>query len=478
MNKDRKFYILVGISSAVVILIFSISIYSYIRLDQPKSPEAVTDVEKKLTVSNPETSQEKTVSDQTQFAGKNEAQPPKKDPPKVNQDDQLDGPTTSERLRKVLSLREQPSEETIKLLTAFLDDVDSAVVLETIDTLGYLALNNDELKEVIFGILKNRALNKHFPEKGEALVMAAMFGMDDEFLSILPDFLNASGNQKEFSLKFVTRALSFVKSDDLVPYLYQIIEDSNDPKTQQNALAILSKFETAENLEFFANQLASNDELQQLNITWALSRTNDPEYNQLLSDAILNGQLDKESLDLLSKSPAAADVYEDLLSNEDLDWEKWLSILSSIKRNTVHAPKPDREKVARVLAPYVIDPEKAPPEVRSELPPTIGDIGGGDPAVEALWTVLNDPKKTDKERQSAFFGFIPNTTSENYQNHLEIISDKDPDMRRAAISIAGYFVQSSDADRLNDILKAEKSKNESDQDPFIIEQAERLLEKL
>ncbi|MEA3343999.1 MAG: HEAT repeat domain-containing protein, partial [archaeon] len=66
----------------------------------------------------------------------------------------VNNPDISARFRAVLSLRQELSQEAINILSRFLHDTDGAVVTEAIDALGFIGMNNSDLKDPVFRILE------------------------------------------------------------------------------------------------------------------------------------------------------------------------------------------------------------------------------------------------------------------------------------------------------------------------------------
>ncbi|NWH04280.1 HEAT repeat domain-containing protein [Desulfobacter latus] len=365
----------------------------------------------------------------------------------------------------ILQLRRQSSEESIGQLTTFLDHDSPAVVSEAIDALCHLAAQNGSA-EIVFDILKQKAADKYYPQRGDALVAAAKLKMDEQLLTILPDFLIEKGEQGEEDMFNAVRALSFVESPELLPYLNQILDRSTSVTTQRTAYGILSKLDPTQSSELLETKLASSETRQQKNAAWALSRSNIPEYNQILENAVTNKQLDDESLALLSSSPSAPEVFGNLLSSDIIEKEQKISYLQSIAQNAGYATAAVRQNMKEALEP-LLDSEDRDLEI--ETIKTLGKVGGGDPDVAKLL----EPKlqSSDAEvREEAFGSYISSLTPKTYKPLLDLLWDDNEKVRRSAMFFAGHFVDYSDVEQLTKALNHE--------DEYIREEAQKMLEKL
>lgn len=464
MNTGKKIHILIGLSCVVLIGIVFISLYRHNQTNQAP-PVVVSPSEKILNKSNPAPPLPpppgKSTLNKNNMPVTAVEQPAKTDSQQVAQETQLTAPTVGEQIQRILGLRNQPSEESIKTLTAFLDNDDPAIVSEAIDALGHLGFNS-KFEEMVFDILKQRAKDKNFSGRGDALITAAMFKMDEQLLAILPDFLTEKGDMNEANVRIAVRALSFVESQDLLPYLHKIIDQTKMPQTQKIAYGIMAKLNSVESIEFLEDKLASSDEFHQRTSTWALSRTNNPEYNQLLGNALSNGQLGNASIALLATSPSAPEVFANILSDNDIEKDQKISYLNSIALNTVNAPSDVRYQMTDALEPLLNSNDK---DLEIEAIRTLGKIGGSKDTANLLTPKL---QSTDEEvRKQAFFSYIAYTTPETYKPLVNLLWDDNQRVRRGAMAIAGNFMDESDVDQLNKALEHD--------DEFIKEHAQLIL---
>lgn len=467
MNNKKKIHILTGLVCAVVIVIFSITIYSHINKNQ-----TATHVNTSLKTAKPSTPSSSSSSNDTSLATTNDTE---KDQTGIDRKDmsmQAQStktasvvPSDGELIQNILQLRLQSSEESIRQLTTLLDHDSPGVVSEAIDALCYLAKQNGST-EIIFDILKQKAADKYYPQRGDALVAAAKLKMDDQLLTILPDFLIEKGEQGEEDMFNAVRALSFVESPELLPYLNQILDRSTSLTTQRTAYAILSKLDPTQSSELLESKLASSETFKQKNAAWALSRSNRPEYNQILENSVTNKQLNDESLAVLSSSPSAPEVFGNLLTSDTIEKEEKIIYLQSIAQNARYATAVVRQNMKDALEP-LLDSEDRDLEI--ETIKTLGKVGSGSPEMaELLEPKLQSP---DAEvREQAFGSYISSLTPKTYKPLLDLLWDDNEKVRRSAMVFAGHFVDASDAEQLNKALEHE--------DEYIKEQAQKMLEKL
>lgn len=467
MRNKKKLRILTGLVCVAVIVIFSILVYSQINQKQGVTsavPSSKT-TELLTTPSSPNDTdlsannnieKNQNQADARQEAASNQIQ---------TQEETSAIPSDAQLIYDILKLRRQSSKEAVEKLTVFLDHDSPAVVSEAIDALCYYAVQNGST-EMVFDILKQKAADKFYPQRGDVLVAAAKLKIDDQLLNILPGFLIEKGEQGEEDMFNAVRALSFVESPEVVPYLNQIIDRSTSPKTQRTAYNLLAKVDSTESSEFLESKLGSSEGLQKKNATWALSRSNSPGYNQILENAVINSQLDDESMAVLASSPSAPQVFGNLLTNDTIEKEKKLIYMKSIAENAASATTAIRRDMEDVLAPLLDSQDK---DLEIEAIKALGKVGAGSPDMaELLEPKLQSP---DAEvREQAFGSYLSSLSAKTYKPLLDLLGDDNENIRRSAMVFAGHFVDSSDKEQLTNALDNE--------DEYIREQAKKMLEKL
>jgi HEAT repeat protein len=364
--------------------------------------------------------------------------------------------TTAAGIETILSLRKQATEESVARLATFLDGDDPALLSEAIDALGTIALGDDELKEEIFRILAEKARDPDFTQKGSALVTAAMIGDGEKLLPLIAEFI---AEPYEESKAMAARALSFAATPESVSLLDDIVKTSQDPKTQKNALAILSTIDTPEAFQILAQSLDAPAEETQAAGVWALSRQNDPRQNELLANALLEGKLSGAALAVLAQSPAASEIYGSTLQNEAIPKEDKINMLSILATNTVNASGSVRSSVAASVLPLL---DSSDPEIQKAAIDTLKDVGAKENLAEAL-----EPKLHSSDilvQEAALYAFAQYATPDTYKPLKELWYSEDEKIRRTAFFFSSIFVDESD---LADLQKATEH-----EDQFISQQAE------
>ncbi|WP_320044827.1 HEAT repeat domain-containing protein [uncultured Desulfobacter sp.] len=463
MKAIKKSHILIGLLCAVLAIAVAITAFSLNRKNQPVTNQMVSIDTKKLSnqtddrvadapILDQQVSVEKIpTEDQVQIAATEETRP-----------DELND---TDRFNDVLRLRNQPSEKTIQLLVNYLYDENIDIVAEAMDALAYVGMNS-KFKEMVFDILKQKASDKDYPARGNALIAAARFDMDEQFLSILPGFLIEKGDQGEEDMTLALRALSFVKSPDLFPYLNQIIDQSQNQQNQKMAYGIMARYDSVESNQFLEDMLGSSNDENQKNSTWALSRANKPEQNLILEDALTQQQLKKESVALVAASPSAAEVFGNILNNDAIETDQKLYYLDVIAANTVNAGLKVRDDMKDALEPLLDSDNR---ELKLEAIRTLGKVGGD---IEDTANLLEpELQSSDQEiKEQAFFSYSSYVSRKTYKPLLDLLWDDNEKIRRGAIAMAANYIDSSDTEQLMKALKHD--------DEFMREQAELILGKL
>ncbi|MCK5543724.1 MAG: HEAT repeat domain-containing protein, partial [Desulfobulbaceae bacterium] len=316
----------------------------------------------------------------------------------------LADPNVSARMNAILSLRDESSEEAVKVLSAFLNDTDMDVVSEAIDALGYIGLNS-ELKDLVYDLLEEKARDKDFPARGSALITAAMFGKHDRILPVISEYISRKDDKGNL---FASRALSFVRGrPESIPYLQRLLRESENPEVHENALHLLSGIDTPEALALLKDHLLSPDRNDQHNTTWALSLKNKPEYNTILTEAVASRKLGKESLSVLARSPSAPRVFGEVLQRGNVEKEVKISLLKILAGNTINAPSEEiRSDVVSAVAPLLDSPD---PDLEIEAIKTLGEVRGD---LDVTIGIIAPKLKSDNSpvREAAIYAYAQYAT--------------------------------------------------------------------
>lgn len=369
------------------------------------------------------------------------------------------GQKTAENIQAIIALRDQATAESVDTLSQFLDSENGAERAEALDTLGYLALQNEELKAAIFDLLAAKAADPDYPERGGALVTAAVFGEEADLLPLIEGFVD---EPTEESRSIALRALNFVATDESVPLLAEIAQTTLDPGIQQDALAILSRINSPEALQVISASLDSEYDETQTAGVWALSRRNDPQHNELLAAALADGKLNDESLAVLAKSGSASSVIGEALQNESVSTADKINLLNVIAANSSAAPGSVRTSVAESVVPLL---DSSDPDIQTAAIETLGKIGARENMAEAI-----EPKlKSDSVlvQEAALYAYAQYTTPTTYKPLKELWYDEDQQVRRTAFFLSSSFLNESDLPELEKAVEHE--------DEFISKQADTMI---
>lgn len=374
----------------------------------------------------------------------------------------LSDPKITARVQAVLSIRKYPSIEAVDILSRFLDDKDAAVVSVAIDTLGVIGLDS-EVKDLVLCLLEEKARDKEFSARGQALITASMVGKDNYLLPVISDYISEGDDTGS---DFAVRAMSFIASPECIPYLRTLLDESEDSEVHENALQILTKIDTPEAFSILHNQLISSDEEKQTTSAWAISAYNSPESNEVLKEAIADNTLRKGAISVVATSQAAPAVFSELLQDDDIkkgDKIFWLKILAD---NTIDSSSSVRSGVASAVEPLLNSDDR---DLEIQAIKTLGELGA---EIDATAQVLA-PKFNSNSldvRKAALEAYYSYCIPDTYKELESLWWDKDENIRRSAFSLSERFLDSSDREVLENATKHT--------DEFISKQSKSILEQL
>lgn len=367
----------------------------------------------------------------------------------------------SERLRTVMDLRKEGSEEAIKHLLTFIDDSSDAVAMEAIDALGYIALNSEH-GEMIFNILKEKAQEQMYPFRSHALVTAAMLGMDEQMMPIIAGIMTEGNNE---SMAAASRAMTFIASEECIPYLKKILDNTTDPTLSRNAINVLRKIDTPEAMEALSIMLNDEEPSKQNMATWALSRTDDEHNKTLLINAINAGTLTDEALGIVASSPAGANILRDVLENEATTKKQMLDLLKIISENTQEGASATRDETADLISPLL---NSSDAEIVAAAAEALGRSQSTQDHTKELEPILSSDNILVQEK--ALEAYAQYCSPESYKPLLELYWDKDEKIRRSAFFLSSAFLNETDRKVL------EKAREHEDE--FISKQSTIILDNM
>ena len=371
----------------------------------------------------------------------------------------LNNEEVSQRVQAVLDLRKHPGAEAVHLLANFLNDKAEVVVSEAIDSLGFIGLNSDR-GDAVYEILEEKAKDRSFALRGQALITAAIIGKD-RILSVVSDFIYDENDSARGS---AVRALSLIASPACVHHIDILLEKSDDLEIRRNSFNALAKIDNPEALDLLQKYMASSNDQDQSASALALSSLNRPDVNQILADAAQKGELQSGTIRALATSPAAASIFGDLLEREGVENSQKVSLLKTIaKHSTSYGSMERRTELKEVVEPLLNSSDRM---IQKEAIRAIAGIGAEATDVALMSQLDAKDPKIRQETVSALVGYV---TPTNYKELLPVIWDKDQETRRIAFMCVQQFLGESDREAL------EKAKSHPDelirkQVPILLEQ--------
>lgn len=359
----------------------------------------------------------------------------------------LNDPDVTVRVQAVMKLRKQFSRETVDLLARFLNDKESVVVSEAIDTLGFIALNS-EFTDLIYDLLEEKARDKSFASRGEALITAAMLGNDSRILPVISEY---AAEKDEYGEIFAARALSFVSDPAAVPILKSLVTKTGDPEIMRIASDNLMRLDPTEAVSLLSEPALSSDADKQAIIARAIAQRNIYEYNDALVDGMASGNFGKKTISAIAQSRSAADVFGEVLQRGDIDKEDKIAWLGILGESGLSAPGRSRADIVDAITPLL---DSGDQDIEVATLKTMGNLGGDEATgAEAV------SEKFDSEsvfvRGEALKAFIPYCTPRTYKPLLDLYWDKDQQIRRTAFFLSEQFLNESDREVLEKATTSE-----------------------
>jgi HEAT repeat protein len=373
----------------------------------------------------------------------------------------VEAPDIGARFQAVMALRERKDPEAVRLLQKFLNDPDNAVVSEAIDTLGYIGLNSD-LKGIVFEILADRAQDKSFNLRGDALITAAMLGEKEQVVSLIAEFV---AENYEGSDAAAVRAMAFALSPELVPHITTLVERNDNPGVQRECFSLLARINNSKAIDLLEKYLRSDTPGEQAGSVWALSRQNDAYHNQILVAAIAGKTLQHEAVGEVARSPAAGAVFSELFENSNVDDRQRINWLKIMSNNVSSAPGDVRNAMADVALSLVNSPN---PDVQRQALETLSKAAASKDLTEAIEPHLESGNFLIQK--AALEAFIQYLTPKTYEPLKKLWFHEDEKTRRTAFFFSEPFLSQVD---IPDLRKASQHS-----DQFIAKHSTMMLKYL
>jgi HEAT repeat protein len=372
----------------------------------------------------------------------------------------LTDPEPYNRVQAVLSLRGELTPEAVALLSKYLDDPEQAVVTAAINTLGVIGRHteNEVLKKLVLDALLEKAKDSAYPSRGAALITGAMLGENESTFQVIGEYIAADGDDGK---GFAARALSFLKSPAIVPYLSEIMNKTKDPEIQKNVSATLAKIGTPEAVAVISERLNSRKEDDQVSSAWALSIMNNDASKATLVDAVSSKMLPESALSVIAQSVSAPAVFEGVL-NLNISKEDKLYYLGVISSYANGASASVRSEMADVIKPIIKSDDT---ELKLAAIQALGKVGAQTDQSQALTDQFTSADFM--VRGAALEAFIPYCNQNSYKGLIKLWDDDNEQIRRTAFWLSQSFLNKSDLEALQ---KATTSK-----DQFIAKTSQKII---
>jgi HEAT repeat protein len=349
----------------------------------------------------------------------------------------LNNPDGRERAMIASMLRHAESEEAVDLLYQFLDDEDKLVIFHALNSLCLIGIKNSNLKSKVYDILLEKAKDKECPERGNALLFATQVGKDDKILNVISDYIGED-DQGETSKRFAVKALAGIANPDCIDYLQEILITSTSPEIHHIALNTLSMIDDEAAAIILEEKLYTSN--TQTSAAMALAQWGKPEYNQILSKAIVCGSLNEEAIAIVAQYSAGPSVLKEFVENNTFSEEETLSLLKIYTEGVLRARGEVRSDTAKAVLPLLESPDR---DIQLQA---IKILGCGTWEQRDMADMLA-PKLKSPEREirfEALKSYHVYLTPDDYKPVLDMIWDEDETIRRYALGFTENFIDGSD----------------------------------
>jgi len=368
------------------------------------------------------------------------------------------------RVQAVRNLRHEASEEAISILEGCFNDPSTLVIKSALNSLAFIG-NSELFRDKVYEILESKAIDENFPERGLALVIAALFSGDDQLLPIISDYISADSDiedEKSANIRSAAKALAAIGSPATVDLIEQILISTNDSSLQRLALNSLAKIDSPKAVDILQQQLNNGNSSARLNSAIALAALNKAEYNNILAETLVTQEVDDEIVTAIAQSPASPAVFEKVFYENEIEKEELIQYLELLQDSMLSSINETRAGIMDTVEPML---NSGDPELEAEAIKLFGMGFGQLDTVEIL-----EPKlqiADSKVREAAVYAYKTYVTEDSYKPLLNLIWDEDENIRRNALTFAKQYIDQSDYPIL------EKAINHEDE--FIREQVSSIL---
>ena len=367
----------------------------------------------------------------------------------------------SKRMTAIRDLREISSPESVLELAFFLDDPETAVAEEALDSLGSIGLNSD-LKQMILDILIKKIMEEGYGYRGAALLTAATL---DDGKQVLPVIARYASSSDEGVSTYAIRAISLLQSEESVPIIADMLGKLKSSEDIRTAFGTLATINTPEAVAILEKNLYSGEQGLQEDSVWALSLSKSGNHVEYLGKAVASDNLTPQSMAIIAQSQAGPAVFANILQREDTPADKITKVLGIMEENTILAPGAIRSETATIIEPLLDNPD---PAIQIAAIRALGKIGAPENKSSLLIPKLqSDNIQIQKEAVSTYAQYC---TPDTYKPLLNLFGHEDMKIRRTALLISSPFLNKSDSSMLEEALQQN--------DPYMSEQAKLILDKI
>lgn len=376
----------------------------------------------------------------------------------------LNDPDITVRIKAVRRLRNEISEEGVSLVQRFIEDPDDRVVKSALNSLAFIG-QNELFRDRVYTILENSVIDKNFPERGTALVIAAKFSKNERLLPVIYDFISGNDSTDQnlnSSISIAATALSAIGTPACVDPLHEILTLTNDPKVTRKVFNTLSRIDSPEADTILQQQLTKGNIQNRVNSAMALAAVNKPAYNDILLEAVVSEDVNEQVLKAIAKNPAGPEIFKNAIYDNDIEKETLTQYIQILQDSMLVSTNETRKGIMETVA-LLLDSGDTELEVNA-----INILGMGFGEEDTVDIIEPKLKSTDtKVRKAAVYAYGCYTNQDNYKPLLDLIWDSDEGVRRQSFFLAKTFLDESDYPIL------EQAKNHEDE--FIRDQISSIL---
>ena len=380
--------------------------------------------------------------------------------PKDNLDQNI-----SSIFNQFIAFRKQPSEDALNIICGYLNNPNRVIAKTAINTLAVVGSKIGQ-NEHVFNILAQKAMDKEFNYRVDALLTAATVGKD-KLLPIVSEYISeAEQDSDSAGYDYASRAMALISSPACVPYLNSLLSNTENENIHRNCFETLARIGTPEAAGIIEQHLLSSNLKDQASSALALTRLNSPEYNQIMADKIIDKSFQANTISAILTSRAAPDVVERIIKEKAIESKDKVALLKNIGAEVPYISKNMRNEISSSISSLLTD-NKDSKDVKLEAIKTLRKLGGEETADILAPELKNEDPDIRREATVAFTLYAD---PYNYTNLSDLIWDSDKKTRRTALLTISRFISEEDRPLLEKAVEHE--------DEYIRNRAQELLDSI